>query len=436
MSGFFILRKLAEGPATEVFLVHLGGSPQSRRVAEVLRPELTEHPEIVGRFMGEAQLRLREGPPGMLPWTEVGEDPDHRPYVLSAPLPTENLRTRLMKRGPLELEAALAMASTLTRTLLSRGGSPFARLSPEWIWLGEGDDLAGAKLVEFGLTLSPLAQARMPAWVPPEYRAPEVIRGERPTSATDVYGVGLVLYEALTGSSPTRGLTPDETLRRQVEREAPRLPDRVSSASNLVAKCLAKNPGERWQSLAELDEALVRALAGAQLKATSRRWTDEDVPSSDGDFPPPPVVQPRALPRPAESAPAVPRVSPGAPEPRRGRWMVAAVSASLLWVTAAVPRHLAPLEPEETPRAYLTPREPLTLRSYFQDCLKEAPRTAARLLRLSGPTSAWLSENRLEQDETPERCAMRVGLLFAPYGQGHRPKPRVHPAPGPSPRMP
>jgi serine/threonine protein kinase len=250
--AFFILRKLAEGPATEVFLVHLGGAPE-RRVAEMLRTELTDHAELVGRFEGEAELRIRDAGSGMLPWVEVGRSPEGRPYLLSAPLPKETLRTRLLKRGPLPLADALDLGLGVVRALLPRGVVPYGKLSPEWILLEKTEGGAPVKLLDLGLTLSPVAHARLPAWLPPEYRAPEVLRGEPLTVAADVFGIGLILYEALTGASPARGLTPEETIRRQLEREVPRLPERVAVLGPLVARCLAKNPAERFASLAELE---------------------------------------------------------------------------------------------------------------------------------------------------------------------------------------
>src|SRR5262249_24338902 len=104
----------------------------------------------------------------------------------------------------------------------------------------------------------------------PAYMAPEQARGDRTvTTATDVYAIGAVLYEILTGRPPFRGGSAVEILHHVVNDE-PVPPSRVAPRSNrdlgLVArKCLARDPGARYQSASDVADELDRWLRGEPL---------------------------------------------------------------------------------------------------------------------------------------------------------------------------
>ncbi len=180
MSAFLFLRKVAEGPATEVFLVHQDGSP-GRRAVELLRSDLTDQPELVGRFLGEAELRIRESDPRLLAWVQVGRTPgEERPFLISEPLPSECLRTRLLKRGPLNLAEAMELGQFLCQALRARGPHPHGKLFPEGVLLARDVDPRPTLTSRFnrayeramtasGLTRSSQASDRLHFRRPPEW---------------------------------------------------------------------------------------------------------------------------------------------------------------------------------------------------------------------------------------------------------------------------
>ncbi len=348
MSDFLILRKLAEGPATEVFVAHRGDAP-GRRVVEMLRPELTDQAERVGRFIGEAELRMREGGFGILPWEESAQTPEGRPYLLSAPLPPDCLRTRLMTRGPLTLDETLQLGIGLCQVLKARAPRPLGRLAPDLIFFGAKEGLQAPTLVDFGLSLAPAPHVRAPVWLTPEYLAPEMLLGEPLTLAADVYGLGLVLWEALTGSSPVRTLFPEETVHRQLEREVPRLPERARALGPLVERCLAKDAHDRWDSWSVLEETLVKIQAAEELRKRSRSWLVHDDVEPEA---------PLVIHTPSSPMPRVVIESSS----RFVRYRPLALALSLLWATAGVPRQHGPEEAADAPI------EALTLNSYVKRC--------------------------------------------------------------------
>jgi serine/threonine-protein kinase len=93
-----------------------------------------------------------------------------------------------------------------------------------------------------------------------DYLAPEVVQGADATPGSDLYALGVVLYEMLAGTVPFAGRTPLEVLRAHVEDAPPPLPPDVPDAARVVAeRALRKCPAERYASAAEMARALVRA---------------------------------------------------------------------------------------------------------------------------------------------------------------------------------
>jgi serine/threonine protein kinase len=111
----------------------------------------------------------------------------------------------------------------------------------------------------------------------PEYIAPELVRGAPPTSASDLYGAGVILYELLTGTMPFGGGSTSEILRRQREEAvippSRRRPDRgiPAAADAIVLRALAKDPGARFASAQEFRSALGSRALGRDVSAQARR---------------------------------------------------------------------------------------------------------------------------------------------------------------------
>src|SRR3712207_3975723 len=104
-----------------------------------------------------------------------------------------------------------------------------------------------------------------------QYLSPEQARGEGVDARSDVYSVGCLLYELVTGAPPFTGDSPVSVAYQHV-REDPRLPSSINPAippelDAILMKAMAKNPANRYQSAADMRTDLLRALAGQRVEA-------------------------------------------------------------------------------------------------------------------------------------------------------------------------
>lgn len=124
--------------------------------------------------------------------------------------------------------------------------------------LVQGDAL---RLLDFGLSALVRTAGGISGTL--EYMAPELVRGERATVLSDLYALGVVWFEMLTGTVPFEG-TPDEILRAQMNDLAPAVIDRnphvPRAVSDIVARMLVKEPHRRWQRCEEIADALAKAI--------------------------------------------------------------------------------------------------------------------------------------------------------------------------------
>ena len=203
----------------------------------------------------------------------IGADPDAPPYLVMEYLEGETLADRLAK-GPLSLPDALTYALQIASALdvAHRQGIVHRDLKPRNIMLTP----AGAKLLDFGLAkaASTVLETR-PAGEPAEltatgailgslhYMAPEQLEGAEADPRTDVFGFGCVLYEMLTRRKAFQARSSASLLTAIMVSDPPPLrqqqPGVPAAIDALIARCLRKNPDDRWPSAAELHAALTRA---------------------------------------------------------------------------------------------------------------------------------------------------------------------------------
>jgi WD40 repeat protein len=226
--------------------------------------------DLVKRFKAEAEAAASLAHPNIVPIYEIGEHQGQHYFsmgLIDGPNLREQIANRKSKIGhpqtmvPLVATVARAVHYAHQRGVLHRDIKPSNILLDA---AGEPHltDFGLAKLVEKESTLTHTnAVLGTPA-----YMAPEQARGEAKevTTAADVYGLGAVLYETLTGSPPFGGGTSLETI-RQVLEEEPRSPSIFNKAvdqdlETICLKCLEKEPGRRYSSAAGLAADLERCL--------------------------------------------------------------------------------------------------------------------------------------------------------------------------------
>lgn len=224
-----------------------------------LHPELDGDPVVSARFQTEARTAARLDHRNTVAVLDFGQDDDGHPYLVMEYVRGRTLR-ELVDDGAMAPERAIAICAQILAALgeAHRAGIVHADVKSENVLLESRTDGDRVKLVDFGLACVSRSSARdeIPdeRWVAgtPEYMAPELIRGDRPTPASDLYAVGIVLYELLTGITPFGGGRSIEIFTRHVM-DAPvppsvRFPDlEVPRAlEQVLARSLEKDPSRRY----------------------------------------------------------------------------------------------------------------------------------------------------------------------------------------------
>ena len=254
-----------------------------RRVAlKRLAENLSRDEELRARFLREGRLAARLAHPNVVRIFDVGED-DGRPFIAMEYVDGETLAELVARSGPLPAHEVAALCVQICRALAAahEAGLVHRDVKPQNLLLGTNRLL---KLGDFGIALG-LGGTRLTTagtvLGTAAYLAPEQARGEEVTAAADVYGVGAVLYELLTGRPP-RAPASFADLAEPME-IAP--PDGAPPAlARIVMRCLAADPAARPSSAAALAHELAATLPEAETLALpghpSQRATEIKTPSA------------------------------------------------------------------------------------------------------------------------------------------------------------
>jgi hypothetical protein len=226
-------------------------------------------PEFIARFQREAQSAARLQHPNIVPIYEIGQHAELN-FFSMALIRGQSLAQRLDTHGPLPPREAAALVRTVAEALdyAHRLGILHLDLKPANVLVDEHGE---PQVADFGLAKrldESLASDGDEVSGTPSYMAPEqaTAKSQRIGVPTDIYGLGAILYELLTGRPPFLGATPRQTLEQVVGREvepprrhAPHIPQDLDA---ICLKCLAKSPAERYLTARGLAEDLGRFLEG------------------------------------------------------------------------------------------------------------------------------------------------------------------------------
>jgi len=260
-----IIKTLGEGGMGAVYKAR--DVELEREVAlKVIKPELSSNPEILQRFKQELILARQVTDRNIIRIFDLGEA-DGIKFITMEYVEGQNLHQLLKQRGKLEAAEAVDIMEQAVAGLAAahREGIIHRDLKPGNIMR----DVNGRVVVmDFGLarTISGDGMTRTGAMLGTiEYMSPEQAQGKELKASSDVFTIGLILYELLSGATPFHAESAIASLLMRSQQRAVPLVDIdkniPGSLSNIVAKCLEKDPAHRYQSAEELDADL-RAWQG------------------------------------------------------------------------------------------------------------------------------------------------------------------------------
>ncbi len=241
-----------------------------RVVIKMLRPAHAGNPDLMSRLRREVEVARRVFHPGIVPVLDHGTLYDGSPYVVMKHMSSESLASYLRRRGPLGMAEVAVIVARLASILHSvhRHGYVHRDIKPEHILLNRGShgelDL---HLLDFGVcaaeTAPPDERARERGRVygTPSYASPEQASGNPFVDArADLFGVGVTMFEALTGRLPFTATDVNALLRQIIRQDAPRVcgfAHHVDEAMDtLVSKLLSRTPAARPASARTLMRSL------------------------------------------------------------------------------------------------------------------------------------------------------------------------------------
>ncbi len=259
-------------------------------VVKILLEHHAENRFVLKKFHHEMQALARLDHPGVVGALDTGELPNGNPFLVMQFIKGVTLREVITPLG-MDLEHVAHIVRQLGQALsvAHQAGICHRDVKPENIMLqslGEGEEQA--KLIDFGIASIRDAQVAdlTPSTIIPgswRYMAPEQFEGKKASPASDVYALGVVAYEMVTGRRPFNaeaGLVQLVMLQRQGVKVKPKdlRPGLPEAAQDVIWKALARNPEERYARARDFGEALAKALTDDAAE------TETDAPVVEGNW--------------------------------------------------------------------------------------------------------------------------------------------------------
>lgn len=265
VGSYRIARKIGQGGMGQVYRA-VQPAIGSRVAVKVLSPECAAQQTLVERFFSEARAVNLIRHEHIVNVLDLSMFSDGRPYIVMEYLDGRPLSALIQEHGPapvanatrIMLEVLSALTAAHDKGIIHRD------LKPDNIFVSPAGH---AKVLDFGIAKLQPNVAEVQAGTrtgsllgTPHYMSPEQALGQTVDARSDLYAIGVILYETLTGRRPFEATTLYELLRQQVEVDPPPpsslRPDLPLAIQSVIAKALAKNPADRFQSAREFAQAL------------------------------------------------------------------------------------------------------------------------------------------------------------------------------------
>ena len=259
-----IIRSIGEGGMANVYLGY--DTILDRNVAiKVLRGDLSNDEKFVRRFQREALSASSLSHPNIVEMYDVGED-DGLYYIVMEYVEGKTLKQLLKKRGSLTISEAIDIMLQITDGIAHAHDSYIIHrdLKPQNIMIQDDGQI---KITDFGIAMAlnstQLTQTNS-VMGSVHYLPPEQASGKGSTIKSDIYSIGIIFYELLTGSLPFRGDNAVEIALKHMKEPLPSLMKEDSSTpqsiQNIILRSTAKNPKNRYNNANEMHRDLLTAL--------------------------------------------------------------------------------------------------------------------------------------------------------------------------------
>ena len=261
---YIIIRTMGEGGMANVYLAY--DTILEREVAvKILRGDLADDEKFVRRFQREANAASSLKHPNIVEMYDVGED-DGKYFIVMEYINGKTLKSLIKKRGALTLEEVMDIMLQLTSAVACAHDSYIIHrdIKPQNVMILEDGRV---KITDFGIAMAlnsnELTQTNS-VMGSVHYLPPEQANGSGSTIKSDIYSLGILMFELLTGKLPFKGENAVEIAIKQMKEPIPSIidinPNIPQSVENIVLRACAKNPKNRYDSAAEMYEDIKTCL--------------------------------------------------------------------------------------------------------------------------------------------------------------------------------
>jgi len=278
-----IIKTIGEGGMANVYLAN--DTILDRHVAvKVLRGDLADDEKFVRRFQREAISASSLTHPNIVEMYDVGED-DGNYYIVMEYINGKTLKSLVKKRGALTLPEVVDIMTQLTSAIACAHDSYIIHrdIKPQNVLILEDGRV---KITDFGIAMAlnsnELTQTNS-VMGSVHYLPPEQANGSGATIKSDIYSLGILMYELLTGKIPFKGENAVEIAIKQMKEPIPSVrkinPDIPQSIENIVIKACAKNPKNRYDNVREMYDDIKNALSEENLdqKRITYKYPENDL---------------------------------------------------------------------------------------------------------------------------------------------------------------
>lgn len=319
-----IIRTIGEGGMANVYLAH--DIILDRNVAiKILRGDLAGDEKFVRRFQREALSASSLSHPNIVEMYDVGEDAGTY-YIVMEYVEGMTLKQLLKKKGALSLSEAIDIMLQITDGIKEAHDSYIIHrdLKPQNILIQENGEI---KITDFGIAMAlnstQLTQTNS-VMGSVHYLPPEQASGKGATIKSDIYSMGILFYELLTGHIPFKGENAVEIALKHMKSEIPSVRKEnesiPQSVENIIIKATAKNPKNRYESAKDMHDDLLSCLNKDRLNEKKYEFP---YPEHDGEEPKTPVITDEV----PEEKPIIEDDSLTAEDETKNKW---------IWILAAI----------------------------------------------------------------------------------------------------